>query len=98
MYIEKSEFEYGELYMTRGIDERMHEGDLFKSFVAESVNRYLRRDWGDTCEEDADLNDEALKSGDRLLAVYIFPKTGETIWIITEADRSVTTVLLPEEY
>lgn len=64
--------------------------------VAQSLARHARGDWGELCPEDVALNQRALKSGDRLLSVY--QSRGETFWIITEADRSVTTVLLPEDY
>lgn len=53
--------------------------------------------WGDVCEEDAAANNEALKNGDRILSSYR-AENGEKIWIITEYDRSYTTILLPEEY
>lgn len=59
--------------------------------------RHLSGDWGLVCPEDAALNDAALLAGDRLLSVYeIAPEV--RVWVITEADRSVTTLLLPEEY
>lgn len=58
--------------------------------------RYVVGDWGDTCEEDAKFNDISVDQGERILAVY---KRGDwTIWIITEWDRSCTTILFPEEY
>lgn len=66
-------------------------------FIAQSLQRYARCDWGDIDAEDAQLNDDAIKSGDRVVAAYI-NATGTKIYIITERDRSVTTVLLPEEY
>ncbi len=59
--------------------------------------RHLHGDWGDIGEDDARANDQALASGQRLLSRYDLPG-GSTIWIITEADRSATTVLLPQEY
>ncbi len=53
--------------------------------------------WGEVCEEDAQTNREALAHGGRLMSVYRL--TDDTkIWVITESDRSVTTVLLPSEY
>jgi len=59
--------------------------------------RHLCGDWGSVCAEDAHTNEEALRYGYRVLSSYeIAPKV--TIWIITEADRSVTTFLLPSEY
>lgn len=66
-------------------------------FIAQSLQRYARCDWGDIDAEDAQLNDDAVKSGDRVVAAYI-NAAGTKIYIITERDRSVTTVLLPEEY
>ena len=64
---------------------------------AEYLGRHLRGDWGDLCEDDKRANVEALKEGLRLLSAYRLGD-GTRIWIITEADRSVTAVLLPEEY
>ncbi len=59
--------------------------------------RHLAGDWGVLPAEDAQLNDEALKSDGRLLSSY--PLGGDTrTWVITEWDRSVTTFLLPSEY
>ena len=63
----------------------------------EFLDRHQRGDWGEICADDWKLNDEALVDGDRLLSAYKTNK-GDRIWIITEADRSVTTVLLPSEY
>ena len=64
--------------------------------IAEGLQRHAQGDWGNVCPEDAEQNTEALQHGDRLLSAY---GTGpRTFWIITEADRSVTTVLMPEDY
>jgi len=67
--------------------------------------RHLTGDWGSVCDEDRQANDAALAHGDRILSAYpIDPAQpcegfGEnTLWIITEADRSATTFLLPDEY
>ena len=65
--------------------------------AAELLARHFCGDWGDCCEEDRKVNDSALANGQRLMSVYKSPDH-ETIWIITEWDRSITTVLLPEEY
>lgn len=65
--------------------------------VNAAINRHLHGDWGDTCEADKRINDDALKNGGRLLSVY-HTKDGVTFWIITEADYSATTVLLPSDY
>ena len=64
--------------------------------LLEYLQRHLNGDWGDLCEEDKAENLFSLKHGLRLLSTYntLFGR----LWIITEADRSVTTFLLPEEY
>ena len=64
--------------------------------IADGLQRHSQGDWGDICPGDAELNNEALQQGDRLLSVYGTKE--RTFWIITEADRSVTTILLPEDY
>lgn len=61
------------------------------------IERHRRGDWGDVPADDAKANVDALSSGARLLSSYRIAGN-ETIWIITEADRSATTVLLPAEY
>ena len=64
---------------------------------AEFLIRHKNGDWGELDPEDRRENERALRQGSRLLAAYS-TRTGERLWIITEWDRSVTTVLLPEEY
>ena len=64
--------------------------------------KYLRRhhcgDWGDElCADDKAANEQALKDGSRLLSCYRTP-AGDRLYIITEWDRSVTTIMLPSEY
>lgn len=59
--------------------------------------RHANGDWDDVCKEDWKSNDEALKNGERLLSEYKLPD-GRRIWIITEWDRSATTLLFPEDY
>ncbi len=61
------------------------------------LERHQSGDWGDVCASDARLNDEALREGGRLLSSYRTLK-GEVLWVITEFDRSITTLLLPDEY
>ena len=61
------------------------------------VLRHVSGDWGDICAEDRQSNADALQYGYRLMSVYELSKA-ERLWIITEADRSSTTLLLPEEY
>jgi len=63
----------------------------------EFLTRHINRDWGDLDEEDRKENEYSLEHGFRLLSAYK-TNAGDRLWIITEADRSVTTLLLPEEY
>ena len=74
----------------------------FAKALDEDLNIYLARDAsggddGELSESDRQANEHALKHGLRVLSAYTL-RTGEKIWIITEADRSSTTTLLPEEY
>jgi hypothetical protein len=73
--------------------------------IAQCIARHAAGDWGCVCEADRQANDAAVKEGDRILSAYPIdpsrPSRGHgenTLWIITEWDRSVTTALLPEEY
>lgn len=59
--------------------------------------KHTRLDPGDLDPEDQDTNRKALKQGLRIFSAYVL-KDGTKIWVITEADRSVTTILLPDEY
>jgi len=94
----KGKFPLGQTVMTRGVADRIAVDTKFAEFTMASLKRHANRDWGDLCEDDKKENELALKQGNlRLFSAYqhpILPK----IWIITEADRSVTTILFPEEY
>ena len=96
----KTTFKTGITVMTRGVADRIEADPLFAAFVTESFSRYLGCDWGDLDKDDARANDQAVADGDdRILAAYKregFPE--DKIWIITEWDRSATTVLFPSEY
>ena len=61
------------------------------------LDRHVRGDWGDVCEDDREANEEALKHGSRVFSSYII-ESGEKLWVITEASRQQTTVLTPGEY
>lgn len=65
--------------------------------ILHALARHQSGDWGDMCEEDRNENNLSLEKGFRLFSVY-HAKTGVKFWIITEADRSVTTILMPEDY
>ncbi len=65
--------------------------------ILAALKRHERGDWGELTPEDAAANDQALTLGLRILSAYR-SKTGTKFWIITEADRTLTTVLLPSDY
>lgn len=92
-----TQFVLGHVVSTIKIAAEIAKDPEFAQFVMDSLHkRYVNSDWGDTCEEDAKANDYAVTHDERILAVY---KMGaRTIWIITEWDRSATTILFPEEY
>ena len=66
-------------------------------FAIDYLSRHARGDWGDIDPADWNANDEALIDGTRILSVYNLT-SGVVIWVISESDRSATTILLPEEY
>lgn len=90
-------FNPGQLVMTRGVNDMMVNNEEFACHVRLSIQRHMAGDWGDVSDEDRVENELALQEGDRLFSVY--NKVGlSKLWIITEWDRSATTVLFPEEY
>ena len=89
-------FPLGKLVWTRGVNEKIGSDTPFAKFVVESLKRHAHGDWGDLSAEDKHENDLSLDKELRLLSSY---QRGDwRIWIISEADRSVTTILFPEEY
>lgn len=87
-------FPPGRIIMTVGVDELIKTGQLNPYPY---LFRHFRGDWGDLCGQDRRRNDAAVNSGARLFSEYkVSPNL--TLWIITESDRSATTVLLPSEY
>lgn len=95
-------FKLGQVVMTRGVNDLVADNSEFAEFVMDCIGRHANGDWGDMDPEDKKRNEEALNTGLRLFSAYKddrFPQHGvATIWIITEADRSATTVLFPDEY
>ena len=89
-----TKFKLGTVVATRAVMEYVNDdaGILFPYIARHAIG-----DWGDACAEDKKTNEKALENGNRLMSVYEL-KDGKTIWIITEWDRSVTTVLFPEDY
>ncbi len=87
---------YGNLYATAGIATDMEQDRQFAAEVLEAFRRYQLGDWGVVCPEDRRLNDWSAAHDERVLAAYETSKG--RIWIITEWDRSATTILYPSEY
>jgi hypothetical protein len=88
-------FELGGTFSTPGAIAALEEaGETGLTYLA----RHHSGDWGDVSKRDKKENELSLKKGFRIVSVYKLPNTGEKIWIITEADRSSTTILLPSEY
>ena len=90
-------FPLGEVVATPGAMEAVSEMADPAGTAARIITRHVCGDWGDLDREDRAANDRAVNDGTRILSAYNLPG-GTRIWIITEADRSVTTLLLPEEY
>lgn len=85
-------FSLGRLYITPGAIKKLTPREVFLA-----IGRHARGDWGEVGEEDWEENEFSLREGFRLFSTY--RGTNDTkFWVITEHDRSVTTVLLPEEY
>jgi len=70
---------------------------LSQDDILQGIQRHQAGDWGDVDDHDRQANDRALTDGSRLVSVYYSAKQIK-FWIITEADRSATTVLMPEDY
>jgi hypothetical protein len=87
-----AKFALGQLVATRGVVEVCGNTEIY-----ELLKRHANGDWGELCDDDKALNDHALEAGEgRLFSGYDTPKG--RVWIITEHDRSVTTILFPHEY
>ncbi len=85
-------FPLGQILMTPGAMEALSASD-----IRSGLARHGRQDWGDVGMEDWRANDQAVEQSLRILSVY-HSSEGTKYWIITEADRSATTLLLPDEY
>lgn len=92
----RKKFRVGTLVMTRNVHDRFETDYEFMKFVMDSFARFRKGDWGDLCKEDKIANEKALKNDERLMGSYV--NGNDKIWIITEWDRSTTTILFPDEY
>lgn len=85
-------FSLGRLVITRAAHDVLGSQD-----VTTALMRHCCGDWGDVSDADKDRNDEAVKDDEQIHSVYA-AEEGVCFWVITERDRSVTTVLLPDDY
>jgi len=91
----KARFSPGQVVMTVGVNALIRQSQLNPIVY---LHRHLAGDWGELSESDKRQNDAAVRSGqDRILSSYQVASDLQ-LWIITEEDRSVTTLLLPDEY
>lgn len=90
--VQVADVELGMIVVTRGAADRLNKNDALSALA-----RHMTGDWGDVDAEDWKENDHSLRNGYRILSSYV-DRHLEKFWIITEADRSSTTILLPEEY
>lgn len=91
----KALFSLGRVVATPGAMEKL---EALGVTPASLLDRHISGDWSDMDKEDQQANRQAIKEGSRVLSSYKLPPENTKIWIITEADRSSTTILLPEEY
>ncbi len=87
-------FDLGQTVMTIGAKEALEDSN---ELPIKFLSKHQSGDWGIVGKEDKQENEFSLKNGFRLLSAYR-TANGEKLWIITEADRSITTILLPSEY
>jgi len=85
-------FRLGQIVATPNALSKLTQADVLRG-----LQRHQAGDWGDVDDPDREANNRALTEGNRLFSVY-HSATGLKFWIITEADRSTTTVLMPEDY
>lgn len=85
-------FKLGSVRITSNAASQINTDDLFAAFY-----RFKAGDWGDVCHEDRKSNDSAIDKGRRILGTYT-DRCAVKFWILTESDRSVTTILLPKDY
>ena len=102
MKLSRGPVSLGSVVVTSGVNLGMKEAE-FSSFVYQSLRRHVRADWGELGPEDRELNDishfSSREDRGRLFSMYIMPSDPDVkIYVITEADRSSTTILLPNEY
>lgn len=98
----------GTILVTRAVDIALDEGTMTRDEVAQLIFRHRDGDWGDLSPEDVATNERAVQNGERVFSSYKFEEGRQVagdwgqmqdkVWIITDRDRFVTTVLFPNEY
>jgi hypothetical protein len=88
----KTKFPLGQAFITGNALDKRDPDDVLRAIV-----RHASGDWGEVCDEDKRINDQGLEHGTRVLSAYT-DRNGVKFWVITEAERSVTTILLPDDY
>ena len=88
------------LYMTRGINDEIADNENFAKEICDIIKRFKAQDWGALCQEDKQMNEDALKSGNgRILAAY--NTSVKKVYVITDGlktEYEATTILFAEEY
>lgn len=92
LHLQTTLFPLGQVLSTPGVL-----AEIPMEEITAAIARHSSGDWGELCQEDVDENQRALKENCRLFSAYS-STNGVKFWVITEWDRSVTTVLLPNEY
>jgi len=92
-------FPLGRIVMTRNLQRKLQETspDTWEEELKGFITRHASGDWGDLGEEDKRENELSVRQGFRIFSAYT-TCTGILVWVITEADRYVTTALLPQDY
>ncbi len=90
-------FQLGTVYITQGIKSLIENKPILEVSINIFLEIYQRGNWGVMSDSDKKINDAALQNNDRIFAAYMLDDNTK-IWIITEHDRSFTTILLPHEY
>jgi len=87
------------LYMTRGINNEIADNEEFAKEICDIIKKYKAQDWGDLCDDDKQMNEDALKYGGRLFAAYM--TSVKKVYVITDGLKTpdeYTTILFAEEY
>lgn len=89
-------FQLGQTCITKGVNQLIENENISYDDVTSMIRKHVTGDFGELCEEDKEINLQAIKDGDRILSKYKIKEN--SFYVITEWNRSVTTVLLCDEY